>query len=163
MRKFLAVLAAATMLAACDSIPADKPVESTEHHEGDGHDHSHDHDHDHAHDHDHDHGEHHELGTAAAAGVSFEALQLGHPANGEVAVEVVLAEGSPAPKAIRAWVGNQAAEGSMKTRAEGAGPAYDMHLELPDPLPADAQIWLEIEAADGTREAKSFELIPGSE
>lgn len=162
MKKLLIVLAAAAMLAGCDSIPADNPAGSSataEHHEGDGHDHGHDHDHGHG----HEHGEHHELGTSTAAGVSFEALQIGHPANGEQAVEVVLTEGSPAPKAIRAWVGNEAAEGSMKTRAEGSGPAYEMHLELPDPLPAGAQIWFEVEAADGSREAKAFDLVPDSE
>lgn len=154
MKKLLVVLAAAAMLTACDSIKADKSAtsETTEHHEGDGHDHGAEGEHG------HDHGEHHELGTTTTAGIKYEVLQIGHIADGEQAVEIVLAKDSPKPAAIRVWIGNEAGQGSMKTRADGTGPAFEMHVEAPDPAPADSKLWVEIETQTGEKAAAAFAL-----
>lgn len=106
----------------------------------------------------HAHGEHQDLGTTTVAGITFQASQLGKLTEAEGIFEVTLAKGSPAPKAVRLWVGNENAEGSVKTKADGAGPEYEMHVELPKPLPATARVWIEIQLEDGKKSKAGFAL-----
>jgi hypothetical protein len=163
MRKYFVLLTAAAILTGCGEVGDTmlKKQENVEHHEGDGHDHSGEagHEgHDHAHEAGHDHGEHHDLGTTTTAGISYQVLQLGAPAGGEQAVEIVLGTDSAKPAALRAWVGGESGEGSMKTKADGTGPKYEMHLEVPEPLAADARLWVEVEGVAGERGVAGFEL-----
>lgn len=66
-------------------------------------------------------------------------------------VDLVLTPASPAPKAVRLWVGKADARGAVKVKAEPEAPgAYCVGVEVPDPIPAEAQVWIAIEAADGT-------------
>ena len=153
MKKTIVLLMAATLFAGCDG-ERRKEAQSqySQAKAEDGHDH------DHGHSHDHDHGEHLDLGTTTTAGVTYQAFQLGMGEETEQAVEIVLGKESAKPAALRAWVGSESAEGSVKSLAEGNGPAYEMHLELPQPALAGSALWVEVESAAGERAAARFEL-----
>lgn len=53
-------------------------------------------------------------------------------------------------KAVRVWVGPEDASGVMVSKTEIEHTYHHGHVELPDPIPADAMLWIEIEAPDGT-------------
>ena len=77
-------------------------------------------------------------------------------------VDLVLTPASPAPKAVRLWVGKADARGSTKVKAEAeAAGAYCVGVDVPDPLPAEAQVWIALEAADGTVSKGSVALPNG--
>jgi hypothetical protein len=66
-------------------------------------------------------------------------------------VDLVLTPAATAPKAVRLWVGKADARGSVKVKAEPeASGTYCVGVEVPDPMPAEAQVWIAIETADGT-------------
>ena len=121
------------------------------------------HDHDHAHppttangtaapggtDH---HGAPHPLGAVKCGAFEFAVTQLGDLAAGrEAAFEVAAASGAAVPATVRAWIGAADAKGSRKARltAETTGRLHG-HVEAPNPLPDDAQLWLEVDGSDGT-------------
>jgi len=118
----------------------------------------HDHDHGHEHADDHGHGEHKDLGTTTVAGLKFQVYQMGKVEGKEGIFGIVLAKGIKAPEAIRVWVGVSSAEGSVKTRAEGKGPVYDLHVELPNPMPAKAQFWVEVQPVEGKKQKAAFDI-----
>ena len=73
-------------------------------------------------------------------------------------VDLVLTPAT-APKAVRLWVGKADARGSVKVKAEPeAAGTYCVGVEVPDPIPAEAQVWIAIEAADGTTSKASVAL-----
>lgn len=78
-----------------------------------------------------------------------EEVESGHynikVANGEV-------------KAVRLWVGPEDASGVMVAKAETEYDYYHGHVEMPNPIPADARLWIEIEAPDGTTHKGSVTL-----
>lgn len=52
-------------------------------------------------------------------------------------------------KAVRMWVGPEDASGVMVVKTE---PEFDYnhgHVEVPDPIPVDAKLWIEIESPTG--------------
>jgi hypothetical protein len=120
------------------------------HSHADGKEHSHD-------DHGHSHGKPQDLGTTTVEGLKFQAYQLG-ALETEGVFEVVLAKGSAKPKAVRFWVGTESAEGSVKARAEGDGNAFEAHVELPKPMPKNAQLWVDIQPAEGKKVKTAFDL-----
>lgn len=78
-------------------------------------------------------------------------------------VTVVPAAGSTAKAvAVRFWIGTQDAKGSVKAKAAVENPAepnhWHTHTEIPSPLPAEAKLWVEIEAEGGTRSVAGFDL-----
>jgi len=119
---------------------------------------AHDHDDGHEHADDHGHGEHKDLGTTTVAELKFQVFQMGKVEGKEGVFEVALDKGSKAPEALRAWVGVSSAEGSVKMRAEGKGPVYDLHVELPNPMPAKAQFWVEVQPAGGKKQKAAFDI-----
>jgi hypothetical protein len=81
----------------------------------------------------------------------------------ELHVELQLKPEAPAPKAIRVWVGSENARGSVKAKAEAekdAKGAYEAHVEVPKPIPADSKLWIAIEHADGQTTKGSLALAP---
>lgn len=52
-------------------------------------------------------------------------------------------------KAIRVWVGPEDPTGVMVVKTEIENDYNHGHLEIPKPLPADAMLWIEIEAPSG--------------
>lgn len=125
-----------------------------------GHD---DHDHD---DHDHDlgpepghggHGKRHELGQADIGGFKVTAASLGEiEAGHEGVLDVAVSGGSPS--SVRAWIGVESGQGSLKAKLEKEGDNYHGHVEVPKKLPPNAAVWIEIENADGEQSAASFKL-----
>lgn len=53
-------------------------------------------------------------------------------------------EGDPS-EVVRAWVGLESGEGSMKSRGAGSGPAYHIDLEVPSELTPEMAVWVELE------------------
>ncbi len=60
--------------------------------------------------------------------------------------------------AIRAWVGDESAAQVMVTKAEFEVDHHCAHIEVPQPLPATARLWVEIETSEGTRLKGSTEI-----
>lgn len=103
-----------------------------------------------------------DFGTTTIGGVKFEkitqegAIEAGH----EGAFDVVIAEGQKPPKALRAWIGTESAEGSTKTKLEKEpNRHYHSHVETPDPIPAGAQYWLEVEPEGGKKAKAGFKFF----
>jgi hypothetical protein len=63
---------------------------------------------------------------------------------------------------VRFWIGRQDAAGSIKARAEIEDPAepnhWHTHAEVPDPLPSDSKLWVELEIEGQGKEVGSFDL-----
>jgi hypothetical protein len=57
--------------------------------------------------------------------------------------------------AVRVWVGPEDASGVMVAKGATEFDYHHCHVELPDPLPEDAKLWIEIESPKG-------ELFKGS-
>ncbi|HIB66029.1 MAG TPA: hypothetical protein EYO33_13185 [Phycisphaerales bacterium] len=57
----------------------------------------------------------------------------------------------PDPVAVRVWIGDQAATGTLKSKAMWNSMDYHAEVEVPSELRPDYSIWLEIKAADGER------------
>jgi catechol 2,3-dioxygenase-like lactoylglutathione lyase family enzyme len=53
--------------------------------------------------------------------------------------------------AVREWVGPEDASGVVVVRTEIENDYHHGHVEMPDPIPADARLWIEIETPDGER------------
>ena len=102
------------------------------------------------------------LGETTVAGLKIKALQ-DEPvkAGGEGAFDLQIT-GYPAgqkPKAVRFWVGTESAEGSVKAKAEEEKPDnWHTHAEVPNPIPAGAKFWAEIEPATGAKFNVSFDM-----
>lgn len=122
-----------------------------------GHDHG-DHDQDHAEDGMHDH-EAHPLGTAMIGQTQIEADQShGILEAGKEMHLIVRIPGGSGSEIVRAWIGTEDRFESVVALAEhdADDAKHDVHVEAPDPLPAGAAWWIEIEHADGTKEVGSI-------
>ncbi len=85
-----------------------------------------------------------------------------HVAGKKLDVDLTLTPATPAPKAVRLWVGKADARGSTKVKAEPEAPgAYCVGVDVPDPIPAEAKVWIALEAADGTISKNSVALPAG--
>jgi hypothetical protein len=169
MRSTATVVLASALIAAGLTLTACEQSESAgdrSHAAGDDHTHApgeeHDHaagdEHDHAGDtgHGHEEGEPHDLGAATIGGFEVQVTRHGDIAAGaETAINISVA-GEAQPAAIRVWIGTEDARGSLKARAEAEGDHYHAHIEAPDPLPEGAAVWVEVESAEGARQAVSF-------
>lgn len=129
------------------------------HNDGDGHDHSkpaagagggHDHG-------EHGHGEGGPLGTvtigAWSVNVSGE-VKAGREAH----LDIELSGNSARPAAVRVWIGSQDGRGAMKQKADGDGKDFHAHTDVPNPIPANAKLWIEIEDAKGLKTLGSVDL-----
>lgn len=152
----LAACVVAFAFAACDKKPQaasnsakpDQPSGHT-HAPGDGHDHGHD----------HGHGPATPLGEQAAGGFTVNAVREGDvKPGGEATFDIAVSGGVGKPAAVRLWVGTQDAAGSVKAKAEPEGDGWHAHVEVPNPLPAGAKLWVEVESASGEKAAAGFDL-----
>ena len=64
--------------------------------------------------------------------------------------------------AVRFWIGTEDAKGSVKAKAEIENAdepnRWHVHAEVPNPIPAGAKLWVEIEDDKGEKSLGSFEL-----
>lgn len=78
---------------------------------------------------------------------------------GQAHFDIVLSSHPTAPKAIRIWIGDGSAKGSVKSRAgKGHSPGqYHALVEVPDELPKESKLWIEIQGSDAKQKG-AFEL-----
>ncbi len=142
-------------------------------HDESGHTHAeadHDDDHEHAHaeaddDHDHAHGEEVSIGSATIGDIAVDLAQ-GHgavAAGKEGHLVVKLPYNDKGATIVRVWIGSSDRTLSYVGKGEYAPShdGYDAHAIAPDPLPADAMWWIEIEKPDGTKAVGSAKPITG--
>lgn len=103
--------------------------------------------------------------TAGAFQVTTTRDEGAIEAGKDAAIDVIVtpAAGATAKaSAVRFWIGTEDAKGSVKAKAEVEDPAapnrWHNHAEIPDPIPADAKLWVEIEADGGAKSVTSFDL-----
>jgi hypothetical protein len=119
---------------------------------------THNHEHDHHDDGHHHAGPKHDLGRQSVGPFNVSVTQVGNVKAGSPATfEIVLIETAPTPSAVRAWVGNEQAVGSVKVRAVQRPAFFDADLEVPAELPEGARLWVEIELDNAARHVGSFE------
>lgn len=53
--------------------------------------------------------------------------------------------------AVREWVGPEDASGVAVVKTEIENDYHHGHVDMPDPIPADARLWIEIETPSGER------------
>lgn len=119
----------------------------------DGHDHADGDMHD-------DHGPTVELGSSAIGAFQVKASRDGGiKAGGESPVDLWLTPSAGAKVgAVRAWIGTQDAKGSIKAKMDLEKDNYHNHVEIPNPLPTGAMLWVEIEDDKGLKTTGSFAL-----
>ena len=97
-------------------------------------------------------GEKHLLGTQQIGGFSVTVTQVGDVKAGEGATfEIVPAGATGKPTAVRAWVGTEAADGSVKVKAVDRAKFFDADLEVPATLPPQSKLWVELESTAGKK------------
>lgn len=113
-----------------------------------------------------DHGHAHdevELGKFDIQGITIEAAQ-GHgnvEAGKEGHLVIKLPYKDNGATTVRAWIGVEDRTQSSVGKGEYAPSHddYDIHAIAPDPLPADAKWWVEIEKPDSSKAVGSFPLL----
>lgn len=64
--------------------------------------------------------------------------------------------------AVRFWIGTQDAKGSVKAKAEienaNEPNRWHVHAEIPNPMPAESKLWVEIEDDKGVKSLAAFDL-----
>lgn len=145
----------AFLLSGCSESPAsDSTDHGHEHHEGADHDHDHP---ENAETMD-EHGNENPLGSVEIAGTTFEVSFGGEIEPGaEMHINLNITDG-PKPAAVRLWVGDEAATGSIKGKADATDDGFHGHAEVPAELTEGAALWIEIESDDGSRTTGSIDL-----
>ena len=96
--------------------------------------------------------------TMSLAGNTFEVTVKGILSPGsKIDVELAQTSGSRTT-AIRLWVGNESGVGSAKTKSHSHGTKHHAVPQVPNPLPANSALWIEVESAMGERETGSIAL-----
>ncbi|MEQ8819903.1 MAG: hypothetical protein RLY93_06630 [Sumerlaeia bacterium] len=96
------------------------------------------------------------LGEKQVLGFTVKAEQEGAVTAGQEAVFLI--ETTPAAEAVRLWVGDEQATGSVRSKAEGGPTSFHSHAMVPSPLTAEAQLWVEVQNAAGERGSVAFDL-----
>ena len=100
--------------------------------------------------------------TTTANGTKFRALQdepVKPGGEGAFDLQVSGYTAGGKPKAVRFWVGTEAADGSVKAKADEEKPDnWHTHVEVPNPIPAGAKLWAEVEPATGENFKVSFDF-----
>jgi hypothetical protein len=79
-------------------------------------------------------------------------------AGGDSPIDVWIDGGLGNAAAVRFWIGTEDAKGSIKAKAAVEGNQWHTHGEVPNPLPPDSKLWVEIEGKDGKKSTVSFDL-----
>lgn len=100
-----------------------------------------------------------DLGKKTIAGYDVAVTQQGEIKPGDEVVFVMkVSGGTGEPKAVRAWVGVESGQGSIKTKAEEEKEGeWHAHHTVSKPLPSNAKLWVEVESASG-KKRESFDV-----
>jgi hypothetical protein len=102
-------------------------------------------------------GEKKDLGKQKVGAFEVQVTQVGDVTPGEEAIFIIKPKGEGEPKAVRAWVGVESGQGSIKTKAEEEKEGeWHAHHPVSKPLPAKSKVWVELETGAGKAKA-SFE------
>jgi hypothetical protein len=102
-----------------------------------------------------------DLGKKEIGGYTVQVTQVGNVKAGEAAIFVITITGGAAePKVVRAWVGVESGEGTIRAKAEEEkGGEWHAHLTVSKPMPAKSALWIELEAGANKPKA-SFTFKP---
>lgn len=106
----------------------------------------------------HSHGVGTDLGTTTVLGMSISVAQSCNILTSPEGIFLVTIGNGKKPRAMRLWIGDKSAEGSVKTKAESPNNVYDVHLEIPQKLRRTSQLWIEVEPASGKKQKVAFDL-----
>ncbi len=100
-----------------------------------------------------------DLGTTKIGGFDVQVTRVGELKAGEEAVFIIKPTGGTGePKAVRAWVGVETGQGSIKTKAEEEKEGeWHAHHAVSKPMPAKSKLWIEVEVGS-TKSKGSYEL-----
>jgi len=77
---------------------------------------------------------------------------------GDSPIDIWIDGGLGNAAAVRFWIGTQDAKGSIKAKAAVEDGHWHTHGEVPNPLPPDSKLWVEIQGKDGRNTTVSFDL-----
>jgi len=101
-----------------------------------------------------------ELGETTVGGMKVRASRdVGEfKAGGDSPVDIWIDGGLGNASGVRFWIGTEDAKGSLKAKTAVEDGHWHTHGEIPDPLPVDSKLWVEIEHSDGKNSMVSFDL-----
>ena len=95
-------------------------------------------------------GEKKDLGKQKIGAFEVQVTQVGDVKPGEEAIFIIKPKGEGEPKAVRAWVGVETGQGSIKTKAEEEKEGeWHAHHQVSKPVPAKSKLWVELETGAG--------------
>ena len=100
------------------------------------------------------------LGPITIGETTLEVTVGGEPHPNETLHVDLLHTSGPLPSSVRVWFGDQSGVGSMKGKGIGSNGKYHADAEVPDPVTATMQLWVEVEN-DGDRSAGSLTVELG--
>lgn len=106
---------------------------------------------------DHGHGEGGAIGTATIGAWSVT-VSGEVKAGSEAHLDIKLSGSAAKPAAVRVWIGSQDGKGAMKQKADGDGAEFHAHADVPNPIPANAKLWIEIDDGKGGKAVGGFPI-----
>lgn len=104
--------------------------------------------------HKHGEAEKHKLGRKEIGGYTVSVILIGEVEAGKHAdFDIKLIDAKTDPKALRVWVGVEDAKGSKKADGTKGTATYTGEVDVPNPIPEKAKLWVEIEADSGVSKA----------
>lgn len=101
----------------------------------------------------HDHAHEKALGEVTLNGAAFTVALVGKVTPG-AEVEIVLKPKGAAPKgALRGWIGIESGKGSAKGKAHDHDGELCIHAEVPETIPAESKVWVELDGEGGKAKA----------
>lgn len=101
--------------------------------------------------------EKHKLGRKVIGGYTVSVILMGEVEAGKhFDFDIKLIDAKADPKALRVWVGVEDATGSKKADGKKGTATFTGEVDVPNPLPEKAKLWVEIETDTGISKG-SFE------
>lgn len=96
-----------------------------------------------------------DLGTLKIGGFDLQVGQVAEAKPGEEAIFIITVKGGTGkPRSVRAWIGIESGQGSIRTAAEEEkANEWHAHHQVSKPLPANSKLWLEVETTAGRTKA----------
>lgn len=83
-------------------------------------------------------------------------------AGGEVPIDATITGATAKISAVRFWIGTKDGKDSMRAKADIEDPKdpnrWHTHVEVPNPIPAGAQVWVEIHLESNEKLTAAFDL-----